>query len=56
MPVRFWVLMVVWMGWFTYLELGRGTASSFFLDFVDIADSDGLRAELWCLAMAENNR
>lgn len=39
-------LMVAWMGWFTYLELGRGTASSFFLDFVGIADSDGLCAEL----------
>lgn len=32
------------VGWGTYLELGRGTATSFFFDFVvDIADSDGLR-------------
>lgn len=30
-----------------YLELGRGTAGSFFFDFVDIADSNGLREELW---------
>lgn len=39
----------------TYLELGRGTANSFFLDFVDIADSDRLRDELW-FAIAEYDR
>lgn len=34
------------IGAHTYLELGRGTASSFFFDFVDIVGSDGLRDEL----------
>jgi hypothetical protein len=43
MPVRNWFLNGGWMGYFTYLELGRGTATSFSLDFVDIADSDELR-------------
>ena len=40
---------------FTYLELGRGIAGSFFLDLADIVESDRLR-ELWRCNIAENDR